>query len=489
MRCAKLRAMCPGMNSKPRTLYDKIWDAHVIEQRDDGTCLIFIDRHLVHEVTSPQAFEALRMAGRKLRRPELTLAVPDHNLPTTARLDASGQRIPIADVESAAQLSALERNVAEFGVRYFGATAAEQGIVHVVGPEQGFSLPGTTIVCGDSHTAAHGGVGALAFGIGTSEVEHVLATQTLLLKQSKTMEVRVEGDLRPGVTSKDLILHIIGVIGTAGGTGHVIEYRGKVFEEMSVEGRLTVCNMSIEGGARAGLVAPDDKTFAYLKGRTFSPTGADWDQAVAYWSTLKTDDGAIFDKSVVIDAAVVEPTVTWGTSPEDVVAIGGVVPAPESFADPSKQDAARASLDYMGLTPGQRMDQVEVQNVFIGSCTNSRIEDLRAAAEVLKGRHKAANVKWAIVVPGSGLVKAQAEAEGLDKVFTDAGLEWREPGCSACLGMNPDKVPAGERCASTSNRNFVGRQGPGARTHLVSPAMAAAAAVTGHLTDVRELVG
>jgi 3-isopropylmalate/(R)-2-methylmalate dehydratase large subunit len=481
--------MCPGMNSKPRTLYDKIWDAHVIEQRDDGTCLIFIDRHLVHEVTSPQAFEALRMAGRKLRRPELTLAVPDHNLPTTARLDASGQRIPIADVESAAQLSALERNVAEFGVRYFGATAAEQGIVHVVGPEQGFSLPGTTIVCGDSHTAAHGGVGALAFGIGTSEVEHVLATQTLLLKQSKTMEVRVEGDLRPGVTSKDLILHIIGVIGTAGGTGHVIEYRGKVFEEMSVEGRLTVCNMSIEGGARAGLVAPDDKTFAYLKGRTFSPTGADWDQAVAYWSTLKTDDGAIFDKSVVIDAAVVEPTVTWGTSPEDVVAIGGVVPAPESFADPSKQDAARASLDYMGLTPGQRMDQVEVQNVFIGSCTNSRIEDLRAAAEVLKGRHKAANVKWAIVVPGSGLVKAQAEAEGLDKVFTDAGLEWREPGCSACLGMNPDKVPAGERCASTSNRNFVGRQGPGARTHLVSPAMAAAAAVTGHLTDVRELVG
>ncbi|MBO9519725.1 MAG: 3-isopropylmalate dehydratase large subunit [Porphyrobacter sp.] len=476
------------MNGKPRTLYEKIWDAHVIERRDDGTSLIFIDRHLVHEVTSPQAFEALRLNGRKVRRPELTLAVPDHNLPTTARLDAAGNRIPIADLESAQQLEALEHNAPEFGVRYFGATAREQGIVHVVGPEQGFSLPGTTIVCGDSHTAAHGGVGALAFGIGTSEVEHVLATQTLLLKQSKTMEVRVEGDLGPGITSKDLILHIIGVIGTAGGTGYVIEYRGKVFEEMSVEGRLTVCNMSIEGGARAGLIAPDDTTFAYLKGRPLSPKGEEWDQAVAYWRTLKTDDGAVFDKSVVIDAATVEPTVTWGTSPEDTVAIGGVVPDPTSFADPSKQKAAQASLDYMGLEPGQRMDEVEVQNVFIGSCTNSRIEDLRAAAAVLKGRHKAAGVKWAIVVPGSGLVKEQAEAEGLDKVFTEAGLEWREPGCSACLGMNPDKVPAGERCASTSNRNFVGRQGPGARTHLVSPAMAAAAAVTGKLTDVRELV-
>lgn len=476
------------MTNKLRTLYDKIWDAHVIERRNDGTCLIFIDRHLVHEVTSPQAFEALRLNGRKVRRPELTLAVPDHNVPTTARVDANGNRLPIEDPQSAQQLAALESNVVEFGVRYFGATAREQGIVHVVGPEQGFSLPGTTIVCGDSHTAAHGGVGALAFGIGTSEVEHVLATQTLLLKQSKTMEVRVEGDLLPGVTSKDLILHIIGVIGTAGGTGYVIEYRGNVFEEMSVEGRLTVCNMSIEGGARAGLVAPDDKTFAYLKGRKFSPKGAEWDAAVAYWQTLHTDEGAQFDKSVVINAADVLPTVTWGTSPEDVVAINGVVPAPESFADPSKQDAARASLEYMGLTPGERMDSVEVQNIFIGSCTNSRIEDLRAAAEVLKGRKKAANVKWAIVVPGSGLVKEQAEAEGLDKVFIDAGLEWREPGCSACLGMNPDKVPAGERCASTSNRNFVGRQGPGSRTHLVSPAMAAAAAVTGRLTDVRELV-
>jgi 3-isopropylmalate/(R)-2-methylmalate dehydratase large subunit len=477
------------MASRPRTLYEKIWDAHVVERQENGTCLIFIDRHLVHEVTSPQAFEGLRLAGRKVRRPELTLAVPDHNVPTTARLDAQGNRLPIADADSAQQLAALERNVAEFGIRYFGATAREQGIVHVVGPEQGFSLPGTTIVCGDSHTAAHGGVGALAFGIGTSEVEHVLATQTLLLTPSKTMEVRVEGELGPGVTSKDLILHIIGVIGTAGGTGHVIEYRGPVFEAMSVESRLTVCNMSIEGGARAGLIAPDDTTFAYLKGRPLSPRGEEWEQAVAYWRTLHTDDGATFDKSVVIDATTIEPTVTWGTSPEDTAPIGGTVPAPESFADPSKQEAARKSLEYMGLEPGQRLDQVEVQNIFIGSCTNSRIEDLRAAAEVLKGRHKADNVKWAIVVPGSGLVKAQAEAEGLDRIFTDAGLEWREPGCSACLGMNPDKVPPGERCASTSNRNFVGRQGPGARTHLVSPAMAAAAAVTGRLTDVRELVG
>jgi 3-isopropylmalate/(R)-2-methylmalate dehydratase large subunit len=476
------------MASRPRTLFEKIWDAHVIERRPDGTCLIFIDRHLVHEVTSPQAFEALRLSGRTVRRPELTLAVPDHNLPTTARIDADGNRIPIADPESAQQLEALERNAPAFGIRYFGATAREQGIVHVVGPEQGFSLPGATIVCGDSHTAAHGGVGALAFGIGTSEVEHVLATQTLLLREWKSMEVRVEGDLGPGVTSKDLILHIIGAIGTAGATGHAIEYRGRVFEEMSIESRLTVCNMSIEGGARAGMIAPDEMTFAYLKGRPLAPKEADWNAAVAYWRTLRTDDGATFDKSVVIDAASVEPTVTWGTSPEDTVAIGGIVPDPASFADPSKQQAARASLDYMGLEPGQRIAEVEVQNVFIGSCTNSRIEDLRAAAEVLKGRTRHANIRWAIVVPGSGLVKEQAEAEGLDKVFTEAGLEWREPGCSACLGMNPDKVPPGERCASTSNRNFVGRQGPGARTHLVSPAMAAAAAVTGKLTDVRELV-
>ena len=475
------------MASRPRTLYEKIWDAHVIERRPDGTCLLFIDRHLIHEVTSPQAFEGLRMAGRKVRRPELTLAVPDHNLPTTARIDAEGNRVPIADAESRNQLEALERNAPAFGVRYFGATAREQGIVHVVGPEQGFSLPGTTIVCGDSHTAAHGGVGALAFGIGTSEVEHVLATQTLQLRQSKSMQVVTEGELGPGVTSKDLILHIIGTIGTGGGTGHVIEYRGRVFEAMSVESRLTVCNMSIEGGARAGIIAPDETTFAYLKGRPLAPQGAEWDAAVAYWRTLRTDEGARFDTTVRIDAAAVEPTVTWGTSPEDTVAIGGVVPDPASFADPSKQKAARASLDYMGLEPGQPMTEVEVQNVFIGSCTNSRIEDLRAAAEVLKGRRKAPGVKWAIVVPGSGLVKEQAEAEGLDRIFTEAGLEWREPGCSACLGMNPDKVPPGERCASTSNRNVVGRQGPGARTHLVSPAMAAAAAVTGKLTDVREL--
>lgn len=474
------------MASKPRTLYEKIWDAHVVETRDDGTALIYIDRHLVHEVTSPQAFEALRMNGRKVRRPELTLAVPDHNLPTTPRLDADGNRLPIADPMSAQQLAALERNAPDFGIRYINATAREQGIVHVVGPEQGFSLPGATIVCGDSHTACHGGIGALAFGIGTSEVEHVLATQTLLLKRSKTMEVRVEGELGIGVSAKDLILHIIGQIGAAGGTGYVIEYRGPVFEAMSVEERLTVCNMSIEGGARAGLIAPDETVFSYLKGRPYAPRGEDWDAALAWWRTLKTDEGAQFDKSVVIDASAVEPTVTWGTSPEDVVAIGGTVPSPESFADPSKQEAARKSLDYMGLEPGQKMQDIAVENIFIGSCTNSRIEDLRAAARVLEGRTKAPNVRWAIVVPGSGMVKAQAEEEGLDKVFTDAGFEWREPGCSACLGMNPDKVPAGERCASTSNRNFVGRQGPGARTHLLSPAMAAAAAVAGHLADVRE---
>jgi 3-isopropylmalate/(R)-2-methylmalate dehydratase large subunit len=476
------------MSDKPRTLYEKIWDAHVVARQDDGTCLIYIDRHLVHEVTSPQAFEGLRTAGRKVRRPDLTLAVPDHNLPTTARRDAGGNRVPIADAESANQLATLARNAPEFGIRYISEVDAEQGIVHVVGPEQGFSVPGATIVCGDSHTSCHGGLGALAFGIGTTEVEHVLATQTLLLQPSKTFEVRVEGKLAPGVTPKDVVLHVIGVIGTAGGTGHVIEFCGSTFEDMSIEGRLTVCNMSIEGGARAGLVAPDEKTFAYVKGRPYAPKGADWDKAVAWWKSLETDPGATYDKSVRIDAAEIQPTVTWGTSPEDVVAIGGVVPEPGSFADPSKQQAAQVSLDYMGLEPGTKMTDIAIENVFIGSCTNSRIEDLRAAAAVLRGRHKAPGVKWAIVVPGSGLVKAQAEAEGLDQVFIDAGLEWREPGCSACLAMNPDKVPPGERCASTSNRNFTGRQGPGARTHLVSPAMAAAAAVTGRLTDVRELV-
>ena len=479
------------MTTAPRTLYQKIWDAHVVERQDandpGGTCLIYIDRHLVHEVTSPQAFEALRLNGRTVRRPDLTLAVPDHNLPTTARRDSAGLRIPIADSESAQQLAALERNAPEFGIRLIGDADAEQGIVHVVGPEQGFSLPGATIVCGDSHTACHGGLGALAFGIGTSEVEHVLATQTLLLSQSKSMEVRIEGALGPGVTAKDLVLHITGVLGAAGGSGYVIEYTGSAIRGLSVEGRLTVSNMAIEHGARAGLIAPDETTFAYLKGRPYAPKGADWDAAVAWWTNLATDAGAKYDKVVTIDATTIAPSVTWGTSPEDVLPITGVVPEPSSFADPRKQVAAQKSLDYMGLTPGQRLSEVEVQNVFIGSCTNSRIEDLRAAAAVLRGRHKAANVKWAIVVPGSGLVKRQAEAEGLDKIFIAAGLEWREPGCSACLGMNPDKVPPGERCASTSNRNFVGRQGPGARTHLVSPAMAAAAAVTGRLTDVREL--
>ena len=410
-------------------------------------------------------------------------------LSDSARRDASGNRIPITDPESAQQLAALEANAPAFGIRYIGDADAEQGIVHVVGPEQGFSLPGTTIVCGDSHTACHGGLGALAFGIGTSEVEHVLATQTLQLKQSKSMEVRVEGEVGPGVTAKDIVLHITGLLGAAGGTGYVIEYTGSAIRALSIEGRLTVSNMAIEHGARAGLCAPDEKTFAYLKGRPMAPKGADWDAAVAYWQTLKTDPGAAYDKVVVIDAADIAPSVTWGTSPEDVVPITGSVPDPASFADPSKQEAAAKSLAYMGLKPGTPMHEVEVQNIFIGSCTNSRIEDLRAAAAILKGRHKADNVKWAIVVPGSGLVKAQAEAEGLDRIFINAGLEWREPGCSACLGMNPDKVPAGERCASTSNRNFVGRQGPGARTHLVSPAMAAAAAVTGRLTDVRELIG
>jgi 3-isopropylmalate dehydratase large subunit len=473
---------------KPRTLYEKIWDAHVVETRDDGTSLVYIDRHLVHEVTSPQAFEGLRLAGRKVRRPDLTLAVPDHNLPTTARLDAQGRRLPIADKESAAQLEALEANAPAFGVPYIGATDVKQGIVHVVGPEQGFTLPGTTLVCGDSHTAAHGALGALAFGIGTSEVEHVLATQTLLLKQSKTMEVRVEGKLGFGVSPKDVVLAIIGKIGAAGGNGYVIEYRGSTFDAMSVEGRLTVANMSIEAGARSGLFAPDETTIAYVKGRPMAPKGADWDAAVAWWKTLKTDEGATFDKSVFLDAADIAPNVTWGTSPEDVVSITGVVPDPDSFADASKRAQATKALDYMGLSKGQRIQDVTVEHIFIGSCTNSRIEDLRAAASVMEGRHIAGTIKQALVVPGSGLVKRQAEEEGLDRIFLEAGFEWREPGCSACLGMNPDKVPAGERCASTSNRNFMGRQGPGARTHLVSPAMAAAAAIKGHLADVRELM-
>jgi 3-isopropylmalate/(R)-2-methylmalate dehydratase large subunit len=477
------------MSSRPLTLYEKIWAAHVVERRDDGTCLIYIDRHLVHEVTSPQAFEGLRANGRRVRRPDLTLAVPDHNLPTTPRVDAAGNRLPIADRESAQQLAALERNVAEFGIDYFGATAAEQGIVHVVGPEQGFTLPGTTLVCGDSHTSAHGALGALAFGIGTSEVEHVLATQTLLLSQSKTMEIRVDGTLGFGVSAKDVVLAIIGKTGAAGGTGYVVEYTGEVIRALSIEGRLTVSNMSIEGGARSGLIAPDEKTFAYLKGRPMAPKGEQWEQAVAWWKTLPTDAGAQYDRVVTLNGSDIAPSLTWGTSPEDVVPITGVVPDPESFADPAKRVAAQKSLDYMGLAPGTRMQDIAVENIFIGSCTNSRIEDLRAAADVVKGRHVADGIRQALIVPGSGLVKRQAEAEGLDRIFLEAGFEWREPGCSMCLAMNPDKVPAGERCASTSNRNFVGRQGPGARTHLVSPAMAAAAAVTGRLTDVRDLVG
>jgi len=474
--------------ARPLTLYEKIWDAHVVERRDDGTCLIYVDRHLVHEVTSPQAFEGLRAAGRRVRRPELTLAVPDHNLPTTARVDAAGVPLPIADPESAQQLDALRRNTTEFGIDYIDATAVQQGIVHVVGPELGFTLPGSTLVCGDSHTSAHGALGALAFGIGTSEVEHVLATQTLLLSQSKTMEVRVDGTLGFGVSPKDVILAIVGRLGAAGGTGHVIEYTGDVIRAMSIEGRLTVANMSIEAGARAGLVAPDETTFAYIKGRPMAPSGEAWERALAWWRTLPSDAAASYDKTVVLQASDIAPGLTWGTSPEDVVPITGHVPDPMSFADPAKQAAARKSLDYMGLTPGTAMQDVAIQHVFIGSCTNSRIEDLRAAAAIANGRRVADGVR-ALVVPGSGLVKRQAEAEGLDRIFTGAGFEWREPGCSMCLAMNPDKVPPGERCASTSNRNFVGRQGPGARTHLVSPAMAAAAAVTGRLSDVRDLMG
>ena len=475
------------MASRPQTLYEKIWASHVVERRDDGTCLIYIDRHLVHEVTSPQAFEGLRVAGRRVRRPDLTLAVPDHNLPTTARVDAAGVPLPIADPESAQQLDALRRNTTEFGIDYIDATAAEQGIVHVVGPELGFTLPGSTLVCGDSHTSAHGALGALAFGIGTSEVEHVLATQTLLLSQSKTMEVRVDGVLGFGVSPKDVILAIVGRLGAAGGTGHVLEYTGDVIRAMSIEGRLTVANMSIEAGARAGLVAPDETTFAYIKGRPMAPSGEAWERALAWWRTLPSDSSSRYDASVILHASDIAPGLTWGTSPEDVVPITGHVPDPMSFADPSKQAAARKSLEYMGLRPGTAMQDVSIQHVFIGSCTNSRIEDLRAAATIANGRHVADGVR-ALVVPGSGLVKRQAEAEGLDRIFTSAGFEWREPGCSMCLAMNPDKVPPGERCASTSNRNFVGRQGPGARTHLLSPAMAAAAAVTGHLSDVRDLM-
>ncbi len=469
--------------ASPRTLYQKIWDDHVVRRLDDGTALIFIDRHLIHEVTTPQAFESLRLAGRRLRRPDLTLAVPDHNVPTTDR------RLPILDPMSKAQLDALTRNCADFGVELIGIDAPEQGIVHVIGPEQGFTLPGLTIVCGDSHTATHGAFGALAFGIGTSEVEHVFATQTLLLRQSKAMEVRVTGSLGFSISPKDVAMAIVGALGTGGGTGHVIEYTGDVIRAMSMEGRMTVCNMAIEAGARAGLVAPDQTTFDYVTGRPRAPQGAALDAALAWWRTLPTDEGAAYDATVVVDGSAIAPLVTWGTSPEDVVAITDKVPAPDSFADEGKRAAAAKSLDYMGLAPGTPMQDIAVENIFIGSCTNSRIEDLRVAAAVARGRKVASGVRQALVVPGSGLVKRQAEAEGLDRIFMEAGFDWREPGCSMCLGMNPDQVPAGERCASTSNRNFVGRQGVGARTHLVSPAMAAAAAISGRLVDVRDLMG
>jgi 3-isopropylmalate/(R)-2-methylmalate dehydratase large subunit len=466
--------------ARPRTLFDKIWDSHVVERLPDGTCLLYIDRHLVHEVTSPQAFEGLRMAGRRVRRPEATFAVADHNVPTSDR--SAG----IAEPESRIQVETLERNVAEFGVRYFPLLDRRQGIVHIVGPEQGISQPGMTIVCGDSHTSTHGALGALAFGIGTSEVEHVLATQTLLQKPAKNMLVRVDGALPFGCTAKDIILAIIGRIGTAGGTGHVIEYAGEAIRALDMAGRMTVCNMSIEAGARAGLIAPDETTFAYIKGRPHVPAGEAWERALAWWRTLPSDPGAAYDKTVVLDAAEIVPLVTWGTSPEDVVPITGTVPDPEAEATEARRAAKRRMLEYMGLTPGQRMQDIAVDVVFIGSCTNGRIEDIRAAAAVAKGRKVAPGVR-AMVVPGSGLVKEAAEAEGLDRVLVEAGFEWREAGCSMCLGMNPDQLKPGQRCASTSNRNFEGRQGPGGRTHLMSPAMAAAAAVTGRLADVRDL--
>jgi len=465
--------------STPKTLYDKIWDDHLVANNEDGTSLIYIDRHLVHEVTSPQAFEGLRINHRKVRAPERTLAVVDHNVPTTDRSHG------IDDPESRLQVETMAENAREFGVEYFNELDRRQGIVHIVGPEQGFTLPGMTIVCGDSHTSTHGAFGALAHGIGTSEVEHVLATQTLIQQKAKNMLVRVDGQLPPGVTAKDIILAIIGEIGTAGGNGHVIEFAGEAIRALSMEGRMTVCNMTIEGGARAGLIAPDEKTFAYVKDRPRAPKGAAYDQAVAYWKTLFTDEGAHFDKVVVLDAAKLPPIVSWGSSPEDVISVTGVVPNPDDIADANKRTSKWRALEYMGLKPGTRITDIAIDRVFLGSCTNGRIEDLRAAAAVLKG-HKVASTVNAMVVPGSGLVKEQAEAEGLDKIFKDAGFEWREPGCSMCLAMNADKLKPQERCASTSNRNFEGRQGFKGRTHLVSPAMAVAAAVAGHFVDIRE---
>jgi 3-isopropylmalate/(R)-2-methylmalate dehydratase large subunit len=465
--------------ARARTLFDKVWDSHVVERLPDGTCILYIDRHLVHEVTSPQAFEGLRLAGRRVRRPEATIAVADHNIPTTDR------RAGIAEPESRLQVETLERNVAEFGVPYFPVLDARQGIVHIIGPEQGISLPGTTIVCGDSHTSTHGAVGALAFGIGTSEVEHVLATQTLLQKPAKNMLVRVDGTLGFGCSAKDIVLAIIGRIGAGGGNGHVIEYAGEAIATLDMAGRMTVCNMSIEAGARAGMIAPDETTLDYVRGKPFAPKGAALEQAIAYWRTLPSDPGAAYDSTVVLDAAAIAPQVTWGTSPEAVVPITGAVPDPEDEPDEARRAQMRRMLEYMGLTAGQRMQDIPVEAVFIGSCTNGRIEDFRSAAKVLQGRRIAPGL-LALAVPGSGLVKAQAEAEGLDRIFIEAGFEWREAGCSMCLAMNPDKLVPGQRCASTSNRNFEGRQGPGGRTHLLSPTMAAAAAIRGRLADVRE---
>ena len=466
--------------TKARTLYDKIWDDHVVDTQEDGTCLLYIDRHLVHEVTSPQAFEGLRLTGRKVRAPQKTLAVVDHNVPTSDRSKG------IADPESRIQVEQLAENAREFGIEYYSERDRRQGVVHIIGPEQGFTLPGTTIVCGDSHTSTHGAFGALAHGIGTSDVEHVLATQTLIQAKAKNMRVTVDGKLPDGVTAKDIVLAIIGKIGTAGGTGYVIEYAGEAIRALSMEGRMTICNMSIEGGARAGLIAPDDKAYAYLNGRPKAPKGADWDKAMAYWAHLHSDEGAHFDAEVHLDAADLTPIVTWGTSPQDVASIDGTVPRAEDAADEQRRATIKRSLDYMGLKGGEKITDISVDRVFIGSCTNGRIEDLRAAAKIVEGKHVAATVS-AMIVPGSGLVKEQAEAEGLDVIFKAAGFDWREPGCSMCLAMNPDKLAPHERCASTSNRNFEGRQGFKGRTHLVSPAMAAAAAIAGKFVDVRKL--
>jgi 3-isopropylmalate/(R)-2-methylmalate dehydratase large subunit len=465
--------------AKPRTLYDKLWDDHLVDEQPDGTCLIYVDRHLVHEVTSPQAFEGLRLSGRKVRAPEKTLAVVDHNVPTTDR------NMPNPDPESAEQIRTLAQNAKDFGLEYFNEFDKRQGIVHIIGPEQGFTLPGTTIVCGDSHTATHGAFGALAYGIGTSEVEHVLATQTLIQSKSKNMRAIVDGKLPNGVTAKDIILAIIGEIGTAGGTGYALEYAGEAIRSLSLEGRMTICNMSVEGGAKAGFIAPDDKAYAYLKGRPKAPQGKAWDQALRYWETLTSEEGAHFDREIRLDAGNLPPLVTWGTSPEQVISITGRVPVLGEIADESKRRAAESAFEYMGLKGGEKITDIKLDRVFIGSCTNARIEDLRAVARVVEGKHVNGNVN-AMIVPGSGLVKEQAEAERLHTIFLKAGFEWREPGCSMCLAMNPDKLMPGERCASTSNRNFEGRQGYKGRTHLVSPVMAAAAAIAGHFVDVRE---